>query len=166
MPLPIVKATICFLRKNSKTLFLDYRNYDHPLHIGKYSAPGGKLDGSENREEGVIRELFEETGIRVHRVVYRGEVFFDNEKRYFGGKPARNSFRVYYFDSFDFDDSNAKATEGKLAWVSDEDVTNLPMHDGDIHIWEWLRDYKEINARVVHVGNELVEAQLIDSKKS
>jgi len=120
MALPILEATVCFLRDEGRTALIDYTNYNHKLHKGYFSPPGGKIEEGETREDAVKREIWEEQGIKINSLVYRGEIFFDNEKRHFGGKQAPYSFRVYYFDSHDFDDTQAKAKEGKLMWIVDE----------------------------------------------
>ena len=129
MVLPILEAMVCFLRKEGKTALIDYRGYDHPLHKGYFSPPGGKIDWNESREDGVRREVWEEQGIRVNDLTYRGAVFFNNERRSFGGKPAKWSFKVHYYDSYKFDDSLSKSKEGKLIWIADDSVSSLPMHE-------------------------------------
>ncbi len=160
MVLPVLEATVCFLRKDGKTALIDYTSYDHKLHKGYFSPPGGKVDSGEPIESAVRREVNEEQGIKVRDLVYRGRVFFNNEKRFFGGKPAKWSFRVYYYDSHDFDDASAKSKEGKLDWVSDEEVPKLPMHEGDKIIWGLLKKYKEIDAEIIHEGERLTQSIL------
>ena len=163
--LPILEATVCFLKRDGKTLLVDYTGYDHKLHAGYFSPPGGKIDFGESKEEAVRREVFEEQGIKVDRLTYRGVIFFNNEKRFFGGAPAKWSFRVHYYDSRDFDDSVAKSKEGKLAWIVDEEVLNLPMHEGDKIIWGWLKKYQEIDAEIIHDKEKLVESKLLAYKE-
>lgn len=165
MTLPVLEATIGLLRKNGKTLFIDYRNYPHPLHKGFFAFPGGKINLGETKEEGVIRELKEETNIVLQDLIYRGKVLFDNSNRLFGGKPSKYSFLVYYFDSYKFDDSNQKASEGEIVYASDEEAELLPIHKGDKQIWDWLKIYKEIDARVKQDEQGNINATLISFVK-
>jgi len=164
MTLPVLEATVCYLRKNGMTLFIDYRNFPHPLHQGYFSPPGGKLEIEETKEQAVIREVLEETHIKINSLIYRGKVLFSNEKRLFGGKPAKNSYLVHYFDSLDFDDNLAQATEGALAWTLEEEINNLPMRKGDRQIWKWLKIYKEIEAEIVEDEKGSINAYLIGFK--
>lgn len=161
MTLPVLEATVCFLRKERKTALVDYTNYPHPLHAGLFAPPGGRLEKGETKETSVKREIWEEQNIRINSLIYRGSVFFNNEKRHFGGKPAKYSFKVFYFDSHDFDDSQAKSREGKLVWVADDFVLELPMHEGDKAIWKWLDRHRLFDAEILHEGEKLVRAALL-----
>ena len=165
MSLPVVHAVVCYLRRETETLFMDYTSFDHPLHKGKFSPPGGKLEEVEGKETAATREILEETGIIINKMTYRGEVTFLNEQRTFNGKPAKYNFRVYFYDSSDFNDTNARATEGALAWIQNDKVCDIPMHEGDKIIWDWLRKYKEIRAEIIHVGDKLTESSLLSFKE-
>jgi 8-oxo-dGTP pyrophosphatase MutT (NUDIX family) len=105
-----------------------------------------------------IRELKEETGINLNKLVYRGIIKFDNEKRTIKGKPFKNNFEVYIYDCHDFDDSNARATEGVLAWIDDKFVLSLSLHESDKVLWEWLARYKEIYGTIIENGEKLEKA--------
>lgn len=161
MSLPIKYATCCCLRRRDETLFMDYREYPHPLHAGLFSLPGGKLRENETPEQGVAREVLEETGIMVHSLIFRGAILFLNERRTFGGKPAKDNWKVHIFDSYDFDDSQVRASEGRLAWVQNEKAPSLKMHEGDKVIWNWMKQYSRFDAEIVHEGEKLVKANLI-----
>ena len=54
---------------------------------GKWNAPGGKLENEEDPLEGVIREVFEETGLRVSSLYHHGVL-----KHYFGQKENQSLF--------------------------------------------------------------------------
>ena len=41
---------------------------------GKWNGPGGKLNREETPEEGVVREVYEETGLRVSDLKYHGSL--------------------------------------------------------------------------------------------
>ena len=56
-------ATLCVLKYKNKFLLL--KRFNEP-NVGKYVPVGGKLKQNETPKDGVIRETFEETGIRVH----------------------------------------------------------------------------------------------------
>lgn len=57
--------------KNDQVVFI--KN----LSNGKITIPGGGVDEGESVEEAVIREAFEETGIKVNPVCKVGENFYD-----------------------------------------------------------------------------------------
>lgn len=162
MPLPLKIATACFIKREGKTLFLDYTNYPHPIHSGKYSIPGGRVEEGESIEDCVKREISEETSIMPCRVTYRGKVLFVNGKRTINGKPMSHNFEVHFYECIDFDDTNARATEGRLAWVEDNNVLGLPLHEGDRIIWkDWLSRYQRFEGEIEHEGEKLTSAKLI-----
>lgn len=149
MSLPILEATACFLRKENKTLFIDYKNYPHPLHRDKVAPSGGKIEPGETPEQAVIREIKEEMGIIVHSLSYKGEVLFRNEGRMFGDKPAKNNYLVYFYETSDFDDSQARAKEGELVWLTDSEFQSRPAHKTDLDLFPLFRKYKTLKAEVL-----------------
>ncbi len=166
MPLPLKIATACFLRRDGKTLFIDYTNYPHPIHAGKYSIPGGRLEEGELLVDCAKREVQEETGYIPRELIYRGKVRFLNERRTINGKPMKNDFEVWFYDCMDFDDSNARATEGRLAWIEDNNILDLPLHEGDRIIWQnWLSKHKIFEGEIEHEGEKLTLARLISEIK-
>lgn len=156
MSLPVKIATACFLKKTAKTLFIDYTLTNHIIHAGKFAPPGGKLYNGEPMDIGAAREVYEETNIIARSLVYRGKITFLNEKRTINERPMENNWEVHFYDCYDFDDSQAKAREGSLAWVRNADVLALPLHEGDRVLWkEWLTNYKEFEGIIIHEGEQL-----------
>jgi len=80
MSLPLQLATVSLLRKGEKTLFLDYRvKQDHPIHAGKLSPPGGKLENIDKSSmDGAVREIFEETKI-IKGTLFFGDGFLNTK---------------------------------------------------------------------------------------
>lgn len=63
--------TICFIRQGDHLLLL---NRNQPAWMGCWNGVGGKLEPDETPETGIIREVFEETGIRLERASFKGVV--------------------------------------------------------------------------------------------
>ncbi|MDP3882397.1 MAG: NUDIX domain-containing protein [Nanoarchaeota archaeon] len=167
MSLPTIIATACFLRDKGKTLFVDYSVlHNHPIHDGKHAAPGGKVEASDNSlEEAASREVLEETNIRAYNLIYRGTVLFLNEKRTINGKPMKNNWEVYFYDCHNFDATDARPKEGNLVWVNDDNVLDLPLHEGDRVLWGWMQEYQEFKGEVMHEGDKLTEKRIISGRK-
>lgn len=62
---PIFEAVGCILISKNKSLLLKRRS-DRPYPL-RWGIPSGKLQEGENRTQGVIRELYEETGILLSK---------------------------------------------------------------------------------------------------
>lgn len=56
------RVTTCFVESNNKILVLQRGRRDGQYK--KWGIPGGKLSENESSEQGLIRELLEETGVR------------------------------------------------------------------------------------------------------
>lgn len=72
--------TMCLVQDGDKVLLLD-----RPSNKGfpGFIAPGGKLDFPESLTEGAAREVYEETGLRVSNLIYKGlDEFVDVKKNY------------------------------------------------------------------------------------
>ncbi len=70
------KYTICFIRKGDNILLL---NRNKKPTMGMWNGVGGKIEEYETPYEGVIRETFEETGIELPSVTYKGSVIFQDK---------------------------------------------------------------------------------------
>ena len=126
------KYTICFIRKSDKILLL---NRNKKPNMGMWNGVGGKIEENETPYEGIIRETFEETGIELSSVTYKGTVVFK-------GKDEPQASEGMYVFVADFPDgmqmnTPLRTAEGLLEWkeidwILDGDnrgvVSNLPKY--------------------------------------
>lgn len=71
----MIKYTLCFIRYSDKLLMLNRQN--HP-NKGLWNGVGGKIEGDENPVDSVIREIYEETGIILRKVIFSGIVTWES----------------------------------------------------------------------------------------
>ncbi len=92
---------------------------------GLWSIPGGLIENGETAEEAAIREVYEETGIKVDKVEFVDavtKVIWDEENNV-----------LYHFAIFDYKTTSfkgeAQAQDDALnaKWVKFEDVPKYPM---------------------------------------
>jgi 8-oxo-dGTP diphosphatase len=76
------KYTLCFVKQNNNLLLL---NRDFAPTKGLWNGVGGKIEENETPIECVIRETFEETGIELFNIQYKGIVTWDVDGSYSGG---------------------------------------------------------------------------------
>ncbi|MBM7587060.1 8-oxo-dGTP diphosphatase [Bacillus pakistanensis] len=88
-----------------------------PGHI----APGGKIDFPESPAEGAIREVREETGLKVERLIFKGiEEFVIPHKKF--------RYTVYNYIAKEVSgDLLENPPEGELVWVKKGEALELPM---------------------------------------
>src|SRR3954447_18904102 len=73
-------ATLCYVRdgvgKKGRTLMLHRIKKANDMHAGKWNGLGGKVEGGESPEECALREVWEESGLRMINPVLRGVITF------------------------------------------------------------------------------------------
>jgi 8-oxo-dGTP diphosphatase len=89
-----------------------------------YAFPGGHLEEGESMQECIIREIYEETGLRLRSVNYVGITHFfntENNKRHI----------IMNFTSFDYEGHILPhCDEGDIEWVKIEDIYSLSLAEG------------------------------------
>lgn len=110
-------VTVKALTVNDKNEVLLAKRSQHVIGSGKYDLPGGFLDHGENTEEGALRELFEETGVR-------GKVKFllrinDNPKR---RKEDRQNVDFIYIVKAIPGDFKVDKETSEVGWFSEDDI--------------------------------------------
>lgn len=71
----MLKYTLCLIRNNDQWLLL---NRVKKPQMGMWNGVGGKIEIGETPLQSVVRETFEETGIRLKEVHYAGNVIFQS----------------------------------------------------------------------------------------
>lgn len=97
MEKPIRKAVRCYLIKDNKVLVTKYKEGNRKE--GYYDIPGGKIEEGETPEETVIREMKEETGLKVKKLKYKGNMIIEYPNR------------IFDFDVFITNESEGKPQE-------------------------------------------------------
>ena len=69
-------TTLCYMEKDGKYLMLHRIKKKNDINEGKWIAPGGHCENGESPDDCVIREVMEETGIKLNSVRFRGIVTF------------------------------------------------------------------------------------------
>ena len=59
------ETTLCYIKENDKVLMLYRNRKEQDMNQGKWIGVGGKLEPGESPEECLIREVYEETGLRL-----------------------------------------------------------------------------------------------------
>jgi 8-oxo-dGTP diphosphatase len=136
-------ATLCYVRKDGKTLMVHRNKKPNDMHMGKWNGLGGKLEPGESPEACCIREMYEETGLRVQNPIFKGMITF----------PAFDTIDDWYtflFVIHDFEGELIDSPEGRLEWVDDEHLLELNLWEGDRVFLPWLDRPGFFSARFVY----------------
>ncbi|MED2522441.1 8-oxo-dGTP diphosphatase [Bacillus thuringiensis] len=105
------------MKSNDRILML---NREKPPIMGLWNGVGGKYEAGETSDEGAIREVFEETGIKVNEYYSKGVITWDNR----GGE--KDGLYVYLFevDNALWNEPIQKTREGILDWKQIDWIMN------------------------------------------
>lgn len=124
--MPII-ATLCHIIKGEKLLL--QKKSKGLFGADKWNGVGGKLKPNETPEEGVKREVLEETSLRMVSFKFHGILNF-----YFGDRNEPD-WIVHVFSTRAFEGKPRSSKEGKLQWFTFEEVPYDEMWQDDKH---WL----------------------------
>ena len=155
-------ATLCYIRKDGKTLMLHRNKKAEDLHKDMFVAPGGKMEPEDAGKIGNTntREIFEETGLTVQEQTLKGVLTFYNKDRKFSdhndAKKWGKRWDVFvYVATAVTGTAKAQGVEGDLVWIADEQITSLHMHEGDRLFTPWIYGEKCFIASFHYLDKDL-----------
>jgi 8-oxo-dGTP diphosphatase len=143
-------ATLCYLRQNGKTLMVHRIKKPNDIHEGKWNGLGGKFEPGETPEECARREIFEESGLRVKKLVLKGLLTFPLFAR-------DEDWYAFVFVATDFEGSLIESPEGTLQWIDDSKLTDLNLWEGDRIFLPWLERPGFFSGKFVYQDGALVD---------
>jgi 8-oxo-dGTP diphosphatase len=151
-------ATLCYVRDGvgpqGRTLMLHRIKKRNDMHAGKWNGLGGKLEPGETPEECAIREVWEESGLRLIAPILRGIITFP---QFSGG----DDWYTYIFVAYDFTGALIDSAEGELAWVENGKLFDLKLWAGDHVFMRWLDDPRFFSAKFVYQAGELTKYEVV-----
>ncbi|MBC8196418.1 MAG: 8-oxo-dGTP diphosphatase [Candidatus Marinimicrobia bacterium] len=147
-------ATLCYLKQNNKTLMLHRVKKENDMHEGKWNGLGGKFESGETPEECVIREIEEESGLKIFNPTLHGCISFpafDDIKDWF----------VFIFSATEFSGELIDSNEGNLEWIEDEKITTLNLWEGDKIFMDWINKDKFFSAKFIYENKKLKSHSVI-----
>jgi 8-oxo-dGTP diphosphatase len=143
-------ATLCYVQKENKTLMLYRNKKENDYHEGKWNGLGGKFELGETPEECAIREVYEESGLRVKNPVMKGFVTFP----LFDGK---DDWYVFLFVFREFEGELINSPEGRLEWIANENLKELNLWEGDQIFIPWLFEDKFFSAKFNYEEGKFID---------
>ena len=116
------KTVLAYIKKDGCFLMLFRNKKNHDINKGKWIGIGGHIEEGESKEQALIREIKEETGLDVHSLKCAGEVDFIYDG-YFE--------KMYIYEITDYNGDLIDCNEGELRWIPIKDIYNYPMWEGD-----------------------------------
>lgn len=129
--------TLCHVIDNDRLLL---KRASRGISMGKWNAPGGKIENGESPEACAIRETYEETGLRVENLFYHGLMkFVVNGNR-------EPSFLVHLFSSENASGELKEGDEGELRWFSTKELPFDSMWEDDRYWMHLMLERRKFDA--------------------
>lgn len=126
--------------KNHKFLMIKHQR---GINEGCMNFPGGKKEPNETMEDCVIRETFEETGLKIENPVQVGYIEFPTKE-----------FYVYVYKSTKFSGHlHEKADEVTLYWVDEDKIPYDEMREADRNFLPEIIAGKYVKRRFIYDEN-------------
>ncbi len=143
-------ATLCYVKKNGRTLMLHRVKKLDDVHEGKWNGLGGKFEPGESPEECVIREIREEAGLRLRNPRLKGVLTFPDFTK-------KEDWYVFVFTATEFTGRLIDSPEGDLAWIPDRDLLKLNLWEGDKVFLPLLRRRGHFSGKFHYRGGRLTK---------
>jgi 8-oxo-dGTP diphosphatase len=116
-------TTVCYIEKDGKYLMLHRIKKENDANRDKWLGVGGKFQDGESPEDCVLREVFEETGLRLTSWRYRGLVTFVSDRW--------ETEYMHVFTADGFAGELGRCDEGELEWIEKDRLPSLAQWEGD-----------------------------------
>lgn len=153
------ETTLCYIYGPSGVLMMHRTKKENDINKDKYIGVGGHLEHGESPEECVLREVKEETGLRMTSFRLRGIITFvidDIDEITF----------LYTCDGFEGEIRGGDAcNEGELIWIEEDRIEELPIWPGDKIFFRLLKERDDVfSLKLTYISDVLTDAAL-DGKK-
>ena len=147
-------TTLCYIEKDGAYLMIHRIKKENDENRDKWIGVGGKLEAGESPFDGARREIFEETGVTVPSLRYRGIITF-----------VSDLYGTEYMHLFSADGYEGKidygCDEGVLEWVKKEAVASLPIWEGDKIFLKLLdTESRFFSLKLEYLGDKLLKHTL------
>ena len=149
----MINTTLCYIERGDEYLMLHRVKKENDINRDKWIGLGGKFKEDESPEECLLREVYEESGLRLTSWRYRGIVTFVNTKC--------SSEYMHLFTADGFEGTVGPCDEGELEWIKKSELMKLTLWEGD-RIFLRLLDSNEpfFSLKLSYDGDELIGAKL------
>ena len=159
-------TTLCYIEDNGRYLMLHRVKKDDDQSRGKWLGIGGKFEDKESPDECLLREVYEETGLKLTSYRLRGIVTFVSdiyETEYmflYTADGYEGSLKEEADGSLTpvIDGVPTPCGEGVLKWIDIDKVPELELWEGDRVFLERLKTTDEFfMLKLCYEGDTLTE---------
>jgi 8-oxo-dGTP diphosphatase len=147
-------ATLCYVRQGDQTLMVHRIKNRNDMHEGKWNGLGGKLEPGETPEECAIREIYEESGLKVRHPELKGLLTFP-------GFANDEDWYAFVFVVTEFTGELIDSPEGDLAWVDNSGLVELNLWEGDKIFLSWLERPGFFSGKFIYQEGKFIDYNVV-----
>lgn len=110
-----ILTNICLVYKDNQILVLDRKKKDWP----GLTFPGGHVEKDEDFVSSVIREVKEETGLKIRKPILCGIEEFKTEQE--------DRYLMFYYKTNNFSGKIKSSKEGEVFWIERDDLNKYKL---------------------------------------
>ena len=150
----MINTTLCYIAQGEDYLMLHRVKKENDLNHDKWIGIGGKFENKESPEDCVVREVLEETGLKLTAYRYRGLVTFVSDRW-----PTEY---MHLFTADGFTGTLKECDEGVLEWIPRKKLLELPHWEGDAIFLDLIdrEDTPFFSLKLCYRGDQLEQAVL------
>ena len=147
------KTVMIYLEKDGSYLMIYRNKKKNDINEGKYLGIGGHIEEGESKEEALVREVKEETGLTLKSFSYIGLVHFQE-----------NEYKedMFIFHSSDFVGKLIECNEGELHFIKKKDILSLPLWEGDHYFLELMNQgVRDFELSLIYQNGKIIKYERI-----
>ena len=153
----MILSTLCYLEKDDSYLMLHRTKRKNDANKDKWIGIGGKFEAGESPDECLIREVHEETGVKLNSYKFRGIITFTSD--------VWETEYMHLFTSNDFEGKISECNEGIPKWVKKSQIKDLPIWEGDKIFFNLLaKDSEFFSLKLSYDKNERLTSAILNGK--
>ena len=130
------ETTLCYIEQDNKYLMLHRNKKSNDPNKEKWIGVGGKIKTKESKEECLIREVKEETGLTLTKYQYRAKIYFYSD--------TYDHEIMYLYTASEFIGELTECNEGDLVWIDKSEILTLNLWEGDkVFLQKLLTEYNQ-----------------------
>lgn len=150
-------TTLCYIEQNDCYLMLHRIKKQQDENRDKWIGVGGKFEAGESPDECLLREVREETGLRLTAYHFRGVITFVSDEW--------GTEYMFLYTADGFEGTLTDCDEGELVWVPRTEIENLRLWEGDrVFLRLLLTEEKPFFLKLRYEGEHLAETKLVTAE--
>ena len=151
-------TTLCYIETEDSYLMLHRVKKENDINKDKWIGVGGHFEAGESPEEGLLREVYEETGLTLTSWRLRGIITFATD--------TYETEYMFLYTAEGYEGVLAECNEGTLEWVKKREVCELPIWEGDKIFFRLLEEDRPFfSLKLSYSAEDVLLRAILDGKE-